>query len=282
MVSFALGTQTGGSVIRPSSFCGVVGFKPSYGRLPRTGVLQQSFTLDTVGVHARSVEDAALLAQTLCGADGKDWASTPQGAIDFVAVATSEPPAPLRIGFVKQAVWSRASEDTQRRILSFVESFGDACREVPLSNQFDTAHDSHRCIHVAEMAKCYRGYMRRGRKTLSEAMRAAMEEGATVSAVDYQLALDHRRQLMNELDQHWQDFDVIVTPAANGEAPLGLQSTGDPAFSAMWTMLGVPSITLPLLRGEHDMPVGVQLVGRYGEDAALLRAANWFSHRFSE
>jgi len=279
MVAVALGTQTGGSVIRPSAFCGIVGFKPSLGSLPRTGVLQQSSTLDTVGVHARSLGDAALLAQALAG---EDASSPPRGALDFVSAATGNPPARPRIGFVKQAVWPLASAATQRELQAFVDALGDQCQEVPLSREFEAAHACHRCIHVAEMAKCYRGYIERGRDQLSEALQAAMDEGAAVTAVAYQLALDQRRQLMAELERHWPSFDVMVTPAANGEAPLGLQSTGDPAFCAVWTMLGVPSVTLPLLKGDTGMPIGVQLIGRRGDDAALLSHANYINRWFEE
>jgi Asp-tRNA(Asn)/Glu-tRNA(Gln) amidotransferase A subunit family amidase len=128
---------------------------------------------------------------------------------------------------------------------------------------------------VAGFARNLRSYYARGRDRLSEVMRAAIEEGMRVTAVDYLAALDWREALNSGLEPLFDRYDAIVTPAAPGEAPRGLDSTGNPIFNGLWTLCGVPAVTLPLLRGPNGLPVGVQLVGRRGEDARLLRTARW-------
>jgi Asp-tRNA(Asn)/Glu-tRNA(Gln) amidotransferase A subunit family amidase len=275
MVPLAIGTQTNGSVIRPASFCGVYGFKPSHGLISRHRILQQSRTLDHVGVFARSVLDCALLAEQLIGFDERDPDTRPQAPPDLIATAMTEPPLDPQLGFVKSAVWDRADEDTRAAFAELIDHLGDSVSEHHLPALFDDALDLHRTIMEADLARSFAREYERGKAKLSDILRAMIERGHEVRAVAYNDAVDQIAVLRGLLGQAFERFDAIVTPATVGEAPLGLESTGDPCFCTLWTLCGLPAITLPLLSGANGMPIGVQLVGPKGDDARLLRTARW-------
>ncbi|HJR23757.1 MAG TPA: amidase [Dongiaceae bacterium] len=278
MVSFAVGTQTFGSVIRPASFCGVVGLKPTHGLIPRTGVRLLVGPLDTVGVFARSVADAAMVADVLAGHDPLDADTRLMPPPRLLDVALTEPPVPPDLAFVKSPVWDLAEPETQQGFRELGEALGDRCTEVALPDVFAEWHGAHRALMQAGMARNLYPYYQKARDQLSAPMRAIIEDGLKVTAVDYLAALDWRDALNNGLDQLFERYDAIVTPAAPGEAPPGLEATGNPIFNGLWTLCGVPAVTLPLMTGPNGMPVGVQLVGRRGEDARLLRTARWLAN----
>lgn len=282
MVPLAIGTQTNGSVIRPASFCGVVGFKPTHGLIPRTGVLRHSAPLDTIGTFARTVEDAALLADAIAGHDGADADTAPAAPPAILQTALSEPPVRPLLAFVKSPAWERAEPATRDAFAELVAALDEAVREIALPDIFETGTDTLRKLMMAGFAKNLAGYYERGRDRLSAVMRAAIEEGRSVSAPDYLTALDWRAALNHGLDQLFGTYDAILTPAAAGEAPQGLDSTGDPAFCTLWTLCGTPAISLPLLVGETGLPLGVQLVGARGNDGRLLRTARWLVHHLSQ
>jgi len=275
MVPGAIGSQTNGSVIRPAAFCGVVGFKPTHGLIPRTGALMLSRTLDHVGVFARTVEDVALLAETLVGFDAEDADTRPVARPPFAAVAASEPPLPPRFAFVKSPAWEHAEPVTREAFAELVEVLGEAVAEVELGESFARAIDFHRTVMEVEMAHNLHGDYERGRDRLSAPLRQLIERGRTCRAVEYTGAVGGIVPLNEALDYVFDEYDAILTPAAPAEAPRGLESTGNPIFCTIWTYLGVPAITLPLLRSEAGLPLGVQLVGRRGNDARLLRTARW-------
>jgi len=275
MVPLAVGTQTNGSVIRPAAFCGVVGYKPTFGLIPRTGVLAQSWPLDTVGVFGRSVADAALLAECLIGHDPGDSATTPVAAQGLPAAAAAKPPLPPLFAFVASPAWDRAEADTKEAFEELVDTLGDQCQRVDLPEPFERGHAVHRTLMSAGFSRNLGGYFNRGKDQLSTHMREAIEDGRKVLAHDYLAAADWIEVLNAGLDPIFERFDAIVTPAAPGEAPQGLETTGNPAFCTLWTLCGTPAVTLPLLRGANGMPLGVQLVGRRGYDARLLRTASW-------
>ena len=275
MVSFAIGTQTFGSVIRPASFCGVVGFKPTHGLIPRTGVRLLAGPLDTVGVFARSVIDAAMIADVLAGHDPGDADTRLMPPPRLLDIARTDPPVRPDIAFVKSPVWDQAEPETQEGFRELVEALGERCADVTLPEVFGEWLGAHRSLMQAGMARNLSPYYQKSKDRLSPAMRTIIEDGLKVSAVDYLTALDWREALNNGLDQLFERYDAIVTPAAPGEAPRGLDSTGNPIFNGLWTLCGVPAITVPLLTGPNGLPVGVQLVGRGGEDARLLRTARW-------
>lgn len=277
MVPLAVGTQTNGSTIRPAAYCGVFGFKPTHGLISRTGVLEQSRALDTVGVFGRSVEDIALLAQSITGYDEADPDSRVRARPRLLEVAGEEPPLDPMFAFVKSPVWETATEETRAAFAELSSFLGEQCDEVPLPDPFEQALDCHRTILCADLAKSFAHYHRAGADRLSETLREMIEEGQKILAVDYNRAIDWVAVLNAGLDQIFDRYDAILTPATAGTAPSGLESTGSPAFCTLWTLCGTPAITVPLMQGSDGLPLGVQLVGRRGDDARLLRTARWLT-----
>lgn len=281
MVPGAIGSQTNGSVIRPASFCGVVGFKPTHGLIPRSGALLLSRALDHVGVFARTVEDAALLAENLVGFDEEDPDTRPIAHPPFAAVAASEPPLPPRFAFVRTAAWEHAEPATRAAFDALARELGDAVSEVDLGAAFARVFDLHRIVMAVEMAYNFHRDYETGRDRLSEPLRKLIERGRDYAAVDYARALAGREPLNAALEEVFDGYDALLTPAAPGAAPRGLHATGSPVFCTTWTYLGTPAVTVPLLRSEAGLPIGVQLVGRRGNDARLLRTARWLVGRLS-
>jgi len=277
MVPLALGSQTNGSVIRPAAFCGVYGFKPTHGLIPRGGVLKLSRTLDQLGVFARTLEDIALVVEQIVGYDPLDPDTRPRAHVPFVATASEEPPLPPFIAFVKGPVWERAEEETKEAFSELVSMLGDRVVEIELPGLVSQALDWHQTIMEAEMAANLDLEWEKGREQISDSLRAQLARGREVKALDYQRACA-RIPLINEgFEEIFDRCDAIVTPAAAGPAPRGLESTGDPAFCTLWTLCGMPALNLPLMRSGNGLPLGVQLVGRRNGDARLLRTARWLA-----
>jgi Asp-tRNA(Asn)/Glu-tRNA(Gln) amidotransferase A subunit family amidase len=179
------------------------------------------------------------------------------------------------IAFAKTAVWDQADRETQDAFTELAELLGDDCRDLPLSEPFDHAVKMHRTIMNADLAKSFSGYYERGKDKLTDTLCGMIEFGQKVSAVDYNKALEYRELLNSGLNSVFDDYDIILTPATTGEAPAGLEATGNPVFNTLWTLCGTPSIALPLMEGPSGLPLGVQVVGPRGDDARLLRNANW-------
>jgi len=276
MVPLALGTQTNGSVIRPAAYCGVVGYKPSFGLISRHGVLKQSRPLDQIGVMARSVEDAALLAEQLIGFDDNDPDTRPQARPRLREIALQEPPLPPTLAFVKTPIWKQADAQCREAFTELVAHLGERVEEFKLPEGFKNAWKWHQTVMEADLAKNFETEYRQGRDKLSESLRAQIERGRRVRAVDYNKALDQVPALNAALNHLFElRYEAILTPATTGTAPKGLASTGSPAFCTLWTLCGLPAITLPLMQGADGLPLGVQLVGPRGGDARLLRTARW-------
>jgi Asp-tRNA(Asn)/Glu-tRNA(Gln) amidotransferase A subunit family amidase len=275
MVPLAIGTQTNGSVIRPASFCGVYGFKPSHGLIPRTGVLVQSPPLDTVGVMAANLEDLALLAEPLMAFDAKDPASRPRARPNLLDALGEAPPVPPKLAFVRSPVWDQAEKDAKAGFAELVEALADQVEDVELPSAFQDAIELHRSVMEADLAKSFAREYERGRDRLSARLREMIERGQEIRAVDYNRAVQRISALNAALAEVFGTYDAILTPAAPGEAPQGLGSTGSPIFCTIWTFCGTPAVTLPLLTGASGLPIGVQLVGEKGDDARLLRTARW-------
>lgn len=274
MVPLALGSQTNGSTIRPAAFCGVYGFKPSHGLLPRGGMMRLSRTLDQVGLFARSVEDIALLGEQLAGYDERDPDTRPRARPPMVAVAAAAPPLPPHLAFVRGPAWERVEKETEEAFAELCDSLGDAVKPLDLPMPGDVL-GWHRTIMEAEMAANLDMEWERGREKLSAPLRALLERGRAISSLEYQRALARVPMLVADFNAVFEQVDAIITPSAPGTAPRGLESTGDPSFCTLWTLCGMPSINLPLMTGANGLPLGVQLVGHRGDDARLLRTARW-------
>jgi Asp-tRNA(Asn)/Glu-tRNA(Gln) amidotransferase A subunit family amidase len=190
-------------------------------------------------------------------------------------MAASEPPLPPRFAFVRTPAWKHAEDVTTEAFAELVESLGDRVSEVEIGQSFDRGIDMHRTVMEVEMAHNLQRDFEQGGESLSKVLRALIERGRTVVAVDYMRALAGSATLNAALDGVFDEYDALLTPAAPGPAPRGIDSTGNPAFCSLWTYLGTPAVTLPLLQSESGLPIGVQLVGRRGNDARLLRTANW-------
>jgi Asp-tRNA(Asn)/Glu-tRNA(Gln) amidotransferase A subunit family amidase len=276
MVPLALGSQTAGSTIRPASFCGVYGFKPTHGLIPRTGVLQLSRTLDHVGFFSRNVEDLALLAEVLQGYDEGDPDTRPRARIPFSDLAAEEPPIPPLLAFIKTPHWERTDPDTKEAYGELIEALGERVEEVELFPSAQDLWDWQRTIMAAEMAANLEPLWSAGKERLSPQLRELIERGREVRAVDHQRALRGLEPVRASFDELFMErYDAILTAPALGTAPRGLGATGDPVFCVPWTLLGMPAITLPLMRGANGLPLGAQLVGRRGFDARLMRTARW-------
>jgi Asp-tRNA(Asn)/Glu-tRNA(Gln) amidotransferase A subunit family amidase len=282
MVPLALGSQTAGSVIRPAAFCGAFGFKPTHGLIPRSGILTLSRTLDHVGLFARTIDDLALLLEQLQGYDERDPDTRPRARMPFGKLSQEEPPIEPMLAFMKTPHWDRTDADTKEAYAELVEALGDRVEEVELFPSAAEAWDWHRTIMEAEMAANLEPLWRAGEDQLSEKLRALIERGRRTTALDYQRAVRRIAPTVESLDELFMErYDAILTPPALGTAPKGLASTGDPVFCSLWTLLGMPAITLPLMKGENGLPLGVQLVGRKGYDARLMRTARWLEKKVS-
>lgn len=274
MIPLALGTQTAGSVIRPAAYCGVVGFKPSFGLISRFGILSQSPALDTVGMFARTIEDTALLAECLTAYDSRDRDMQPRSRPRLREMAVQEPPVTPMLAYVKSPVWDQADAITGEAFAELVEALGDTCDEIALPDIFANGYTWQRQIQLADIAKSFGPLVDRAPDQVSDVLKKGVEEGRKILATEYNLAREFRGILNGGLDEIFERYDAILTPSTTGPAPKGLQSTGSPVFCALWTYLGVPAVTLPLLTAD-GLPLGVQLVAGYGDDGRLLRTARW-------
>jgi len=262
----AFGTQTAGSVVRPAAYCGIVGYKPSFGLISRVGMKLMAGSLDTVGVMARSVADCALLAGAVSGRDLGD----PDRRLGRVP----------RIGLCRSPAWEHAAPETQAMLQNAAACLaraGAALADVALPSEFDALEQAHPVVMHAESARSLSWELLHHRDQLSEGLRERMEWGLSQppEVVDDARAVFVRTQ--RAFPSAMAGYDVLVTPAAAGEAPIGLGWTGDPVFNAVWTSLHVPCVTVPAGTGPNAMPLGLQIVGRIGEDRDVLAWAQWIA-----
>ena len=221
---------------------------------------------------------AALAAEPLFGYDERDPDTRLRARQDLVRAACEDPPLPPLFAFVKSPVWDHAEDDTREGFAELVDALGDQCDEVELPALFDDAVRWHRTILCADLAKSLGNLYEDGADELSEVLRGMIEEGQSCLAVDYNRAVEMIAVLNAGLEQIFNRYDGILTPAAPGEAPAGLDATGSPVFCSMWTFVGLPAVSLPLLEGSTDLPIGVQMIGERNGDARLLRNARWLAN----
>jgi amidase len=277
-VPIAIGTQTLGSVIRPAAYCGVVGYKPSFGAISRTGIHPFSPTLDTVGVFARSVADAAWFGACLMGPDPRDESTLVKGPEKTLHVPLEPLPTPPRLAVVRTQKWPLAS-DAQKA--NFEESMaklaaaGAAVREVNLPRVFDDAWEVVMTIVARDAVKSFASIESRHRIRLSPHLIELLDRGHRVTPEQYARARQKRDDYRAWLDNVFERNDAIATIPATGEAPDGLANTGDASFCSLWTQAGMPAVTIPSGFGPRGLPLGFQVVGRYREDEPALKVASW-------
>jgi Asp-tRNA(Asn)/Glu-tRNA(Gln) amidotransferase A subunit family amidase len=245
-------------------------------------MFQLSETLDHVGLFARTVEDLALLLETLAGHDEGDPATALRAREPFRALAAEEPPLAPVLALVKTSRWPQVDEDARAAFAELTAALGDRVEEVELATPAEETGEWHRLVMEAEMTQGLAREWTRGRARLSPALRERLRSGHRVLARDYLAARARIPQLVASFTELFeQRYDAILTPAAHGTAPAGLESTGDPAFCTLWTLCGMPALSVPLMRGGNGLPLGVQLVGPRHGDGRLLRTARWLVEKIA-
>jgi Asp-tRNA(Asn)/Glu-tRNA(Gln) amidotransferase A subunit family amidase len=271
MAPLAFATQTAGSTIRPAAFCGVVGYKPSFGMIARAGVKALCDSLDTIGTMARDVADAAFFAGIVAGRP------------ELRAVAM--PATPPRFGLYRTPMWEEAEPSTLAAIeqaCAALERAGASVAEIAVPPEHRGLTATQNAIMGFELAHSLAHERIRHSAELSPRLGQMLVEGMTVGAAAYDAARAETAAARAGLDGFFGSCDVLFAPAAPGEAPSGLGYTGDPVFNRMWTLLGVPCLTLPAAWGESGLPTGIQLIGRVGDDARLVAAALFVERALAE
>ena len=264
MVPLASGTQTGGSVIRPAAFCGVVGFKPSHGVIDMAGIKPLAPSLDTAGLFARSVEDADLLGLILMGEDSR-----------ILELITERP---RRVGYCRTEHWGRAEPATVSaldQVAARIKHAGVEVVELELPDPFRGVADEHQTIMAFEAHLALAAEWRDHADKMSAKILELLQEGRACPEGRYEAALRCAAAARAAFEGVMTSHDLLITPSAPGEAPAGKTTIGDPAFNRIWTLLHVPCVTLPVSRGPHGLPIGVQLIGRFKADRQLLAQARW-------
>ena len=261
MVPLALGTQTSSSIIRPAAYCGVVGYKPTFGLINRAGLKFLSESLDTLGVLSRTVADSALLAEALSG----------------LALDATPSAAALRIGVCRTPWWDKADAATQALIGSVAArsaSAGARISSVALEPAFDRLNELQVAFSAFEFYRALTHERTRHPELISSSLTARLAAGGKVTRAAYDAARAETRHFVALMAKHFEVCDIMLAPSAPGEAP-GIEGTGEPTFGLMWTQLGLPCITVPAGTGPNGLPIGVQIIAAAGNDAGLMRAAAW-------
>ena len=269
MIPLAIGSQTGGSVLRPASFTGILGFKPTFGTISRYGMSPISQRLDHPGIYANSTYDIDLVASVILSYDEKDLDMIKQ--YNYKQNYVIESP---KFAFVKGPVWDIGDRDMQDEIIKFVENSPFDIEELNLGNDFEEAAHSHEVIMNGSIAKSLSHYYETEKEKMHPLTRSRIKAGIPVSAKQYIEATEKAKKMQQTLSEFFNKFDAIITPAAPGQAPRDLMNTGNAIFNGYWTMMGVPAISLPLLKGENSLPIGIQIITSWNEDFKLLKIAD--------
>jgi Asp-tRNA(Asn)/Glu-tRNA(Gln) amidotransferase A subunit family amidase len=268
MVPLALGTQTAGSIIRPASYCGVVGYKPTHGNFPFAGIKALAQSLDTLGGFSRRVADLALLRAVMLGAP----------------VALEPLARPPRIGLFRTPQWAAATADTHTAVETAAQQLAKAgaeVSEVTCAPEFADLVAAQEAVQGFEGVRCCAYELKHHREQLSPRLLELMEAGQQTSYATYTAAIALAERCRRHLETVFTTHDVLLAPSAPGEAPAGLSATGNPLFNRMWTLLHVPAVSLPGYVGANGLPVGVQVIGPIGADDRLLAIADWLHVRLS-
>ena len=274
MIPAAIGTQTGGSVVRPAAFCGVTGYKPSFRLLPTTGMKHFSPSLDTIGLFAAGVEDVAVLAALLTG---RDLALLPgEPAVD---------PVGIRVGLYRCSELESADPAMRAALDKAADRAADAgfdVGEIGEPEALAQARNAHSTIQDHEAGLACGPDLARYREHLSPVLIQAIERGQAISPSHYDAARRRAKHGRNATSALFREVDILLTPSAPGAAPLGLETTGDPRFNKLWTLMGAPAINIAGFRDDAGMPLGIQAVARFGQDKTLLSVAAMLETAFRD
>ena len=281
-VPLAVGTQTNGSVIRPASFCGTFGFKPTRGVISRTGLLQTSDSLDQVGCFGRTLGDVALLTDVIAGYDGRDSTSFARPRPAMAEGAAQDAPVTPELVWFDLPFNDRLSDAAREGMDAVLDILGPQVTKMQpadtLSNLVAVQARIHEFEICAQQAEVFDTHW----DQLSETLKPVIMRGRQITKAEYEDARAVKASAEAFFDEFFVEFDAIIAPSAAGEAPLFGPNTGDPIFCTLWTLAGLPCVTLPLLVGETGLPIGVQLIGPAEKDNRLLRTARWLQTKLAE
>jgi Asp-tRNA(Asn)/Glu-tRNA(Gln) amidotransferase A subunit family amidase len=273
----AIGSQTIGSTIRPASYCGIVGMKPTFGLVSRFGMLPLAPSLDHVGIFARSVADAAAILQAMAGQDPRDTASRAVASGDYV-LSASQAERPPRIAVMPKAFDDRTDDETQAAVaeaLGKLASAGAQIEGIEEPPGFTEIRANALVVMCAEAGDVHRERFAEKKDLYGPRLREFLERGLNIQACEYIRALEVQRRFRQEVDRVLVCFDAILTPATPAPAPAGIESTGDPSFNLPWSLSGHPVISLPCALAPSGLPISIQLTGATLEEARLLTVARW-------
>jgi len=267
MVPLSIGSQTGGSVLRPASFNGIIGLKPTFGTISRYGMSPISQRLDHPGIYANTINDIDLVASVLFSYDQNDLDMIKNFKYKNDEQTSSSP----KFAFIKGPVWGYGEQDMQDEITNFVKNSSLNIVDFELDSIFENAAKSHEIIMNGSIARSLSKYYKNEKNKLHPFTISRIEAGMPVSAKDYIDAIENAKLMELSLKKVFKEFDAIITPSAPGQAPRDLMNTGNAIFNGYWTMMGVPAISLPLLRGKDNLPIGIQIITSWKEDSKLLK-----------
>ena len=282
MAPASVGSQTGGSIIRPASYCGVVGYKPSYGLISRNGVLRTSYSLDHIGMFGRKVEDVAMLAKVLIKKDKFDPATIHYSTENILNETKKGPLFEPKFIFYKTDHWKIIDKKSKESFEYFIKSFKKNIEIFDTPSYFKDIHKYHQIIHETDLANNFSVYFKKFKKKLSKYMQDAITRGNKYSAKEYAEAIDFMKRSYESYQEVFEDYHGVLSPSSPGVAPKGLKSTGTAEFNKVWSYLGTPCISLPLLEGENNLPLGVQLIGDKYDDHRFLGVAKWLEKKCEE
>lgn len=274
-VPLAIGTQTNGSVIRPASFCGTFGFKPTRGTISRSGVLQTSVSLDQIGTFGRSLADVALLTDAIGGYDQYDATSFARPRPNMQSGAMAEVPVEPDICWMDLPFYDRLTKDAHDGLEVVLDALGGRVTRMTAADTLANLVAVQARIHEYEICQHLAEVFDNSWNQISDTLKPIVSRGRQISLAEYEDALAVKTSAQDFFADFFSEFDAILAPAAAGEAPRFGDGTGDPIFCTLWTLAGLPCVTLPLLVGANDLPIGVQLIGPIEKDDRLLRTARW-------
>ncbi|MFK7874747.1 MAG: amidase [Paracoccaceae bacterium] len=281
-VPLAIGTQTNGSVIRPASFCGTFGFKPTRGVISRSGVLQTSVSLDQVGCFGRTLRDVALLTDAISGYDQHDPASFARPRPDMLAGAGADVPVTPDLAWFDLPFNDRLSEDARTGLDEVLDILGDQVTRMEPADTLSNLVAVQQRIHEYEINQHQGTVFENHWDQISDTLQPVITRARSISKAEYDDALAVKASAESFFADFFVEFDAILAPSAAGEAPVFGNGTGDPIFCTLWTLAGLPCVSLPLLVGDTGLPIGVQLIGPAEKDDRLLRTARWLQTHLAE
>ncbi len=267
MFPIGFGSQTAASITRPASYCGTIGYKATTGDFDLQGVCGLAASYDTLGFLCRELEDISLMRKVLLGEEPN---------LEMKADTS------LRIGFARTPWWSQADDVTQKVLMACVaklSSEGAEVMEVNLPSEFEELANTHKLVMSFDAVRARANEYFYHPDKLSPQFTALLEDGSRVEYADYRKAQIHSLKCRQKMAVLMNDYDVLLAPSAPGVAPIGHAATGDPIFSRMWTLLRVPSVSLPIATGDKGLPIGVQVIGGAHQDGLLVRDAQWIFER---